>query len=79
MQYTSITLLILNCCIYVDLLLTIRDPFKPRYRRIKWYVLFTLLGIIIAVLIVYDDYLGYETPTIEILQMMSVYTPLAAT
>ena len=37
----------LNSMLFIDLYLTLRNPFKPRESRVKWYFIFTtLMGLI---------------------------------
>lgn len=38
----------LNFCLCLELILTMRDPFYPAGRRMKWYLLFSILFAVIV-------------------------------
>lgn len=48
-QYFQLASLVLNLFLCVDLILTLRDPFYPSKRRVKFYLMFSL--VIVAVLV----------------------------
>ena len=49
--------LLLNMCLCIDLILTLRNPFYPSKRRVKFYIIFSF--IIVALLVTFEkDYVA---------------------
>lgn len=54
----------MNCLIFVDLYLTIRNPFKPRDQRLKYYILLVLFNSFICTYSFYQVS-NIKCPTVE--------------
>ena len=58
LQYFQFMSLTLNLSLCIDLILTLRDPFYPSKRRVKFYVTFSMIATAILVLLGRSAFLG---------------------
>lgn len=84
MFYLSLTLMMTsNFIIYLDLYLTIKNPFFPRDKRVKYYIIFIvfmfLLMLIMLLLTKIDPSFGEDYPAVNVTLLVYVIMYMVGT